>query len=180
MDALNRITRVIDGVNEHIGRVVSWAALCLVLTQFVIVIMRYVFGIGSIFLQESLSYFHGALFMAGAGYTLLHEGHVRVDILYRDAAPRTKAISDLIGAVFLLLPVCVLIWWLSWPFVDASWAVLEGSRETSGIQAVFLLKSLILVFAALVGMQGVSMAASAVCRLATGMPAAPDDLTPTI
>lgn len=180
MRALRRISQIIDGANEAIGRTVAWAALLLVLVQFAVVIMRYVFGIGSIFFQESLTYLHGALFMAGAGYTLLHDGHVRVDIFYSTASDRARAMVDIAGAAFMLLPVCVLIWWLSWPIVLSSWAVLEGSRETSGIQAVFLLKSLILVFAALVGLQGVSMAISAGLRLATGAPARPGDAPPAI
>ncbi|MDP6427967.1 MAG: TRAP transporter small permease subunit [Rhodospirillales bacterium] len=130
----------------------------MVIIQFVVVVMRYVFGVGSIMMQESVIYLHAILFMIGAGYTLLYGGHVRVDIFYRDASARGKAILDLIGIAVFLLPVCILIWWFSWRYVGASWAVFEGSKETSGIQAVFLLKSTILAFAALMGLQGISLA----------------------
>ncbi len=151
------LIRRIDALNEIVGRAVSWLALAMVLLQLVVVIMRYVFGLGSLFMQESIVYMHGILFMAAVGYTLLHNGHVRVDIFYRTAPPRTKAMVNLAGVVFFLLPVCVLVWWMSWPYIAMSWSVLEGSRETSGIPALFLLKSVILVFAALLFLQGLSL-----------------------
>jgi len=164
--ALTALKNAIDGLNRRVGHVVSWLALFLVLVQFVIVVLRYVFGIGSIWLQESLLYSHGFLFTLAAGYTLLHDAHVRVDVFYREARPKTKAIVDLCGAVAFLLPVCIVIWWLGWPFVAASWAVLEGSPETSGIQGVYLLKTAILGFALLLGLQAVSMAIGAGLYLA--------------
>ena len=169
MRSLIGLARRIDGLNEIVGRSVSWIALAMVLLQVAIVLMRYVFGIGSILLQESMLYMHATLFMAAAGYTLAHDGHVRIDIFYRAASPRAKAAIDLAGAMLLLLPVCALILWISWPYVSSSWKVLEGSKETNGIPAVFLLKSLIYLFAVLVGLQGVSMAVRAACILA-GLP----------
>ena len=78
----------------------------MVLLQFAVVVMRYVFGVGFIFMQEGVIYLHAALFMLGAGYTLLHGGHVRVDIFYRDAAPPRKALIDLLGVILFLVPVC--------------------------------------------------------------------------
>lgn len=158
MGALEKLYLVIDGFNHRLGRIVAWLALAMILVQFFIVVMRYIFGFGTIMLQESVSYLHSLLFLLGAGYTLLHEGHVRVDIYYRDASERAKAIVDLLGSMLFLVPVCVLLWWWSWPYVELSWSIHEGSKETSGIQAVFLLKTTILMFAALVGLQGVSMA----------------------
>ena len=152
------MARYIDAFNENIGKAIAWLALLMVMVQFVVVVMRYVFGMGSLFLQESVIYLHAVLFMVGAGYTLLHGGHVRVDIFYREASQRGKALVDLIGVVVFLVPICALIWWASWPYVASSWAVLEGSREVSGIQAVFLLKSVILVFVALMVLQGISLA----------------------
>lgn len=164
--ALIALKGFVDGLNRRVGRVVSWLALFLVLLQFVIVVLRYVFGIGSIWMQESLLYMHGFLFTLAAGYTLLHDGHVRVDVFYREAGQKTRAIVDLCGALAFLLPVCIVIWWLAWPFVGASWAVHEGSPETSGIQGVYLLKTAILGFALLVGLQGMSMAIGAGLYLA--------------
>ncbi len=159
MTLIESIVRAIDAVNEHIGRVIAWLALFMVLVQFIVVVMRYVFGIGSIFMQESIVYMHAMVFLVAAGYTLLHGGHVRVDIFYGSASPKRKALIDFCGVFLVLLPVCVLIWWTAFPYVSASWAVREGSPETSGIQAVFLLKTCILAFATLLAFQGLSLAA---------------------
>lgn len=158
MSSLANLAKLIDAFNQEIGQKIAWLALFMVLVQFIVVVMRYVFGIGSIFMQESVVYMHGILFMAGAGYTLLHGGHVRVDIFYREAKPTTKALVDLLGVIFLLVPVCILIMVYSMPYVSNSWAVLEHSKETSGIPAVFLLKTMIPVFCVLVLAQGISLA----------------------
>ncbi len=160
------VAQRIDALNENIGKAVAWLALLMVIVQFIVVIMRYVFGIGSIFMQESIIYLHATVFMLGAGYTLLHNGHVRVDIFYREASPRRKAVVDLLGVMIFLIPVLALIWWGSWPYVANSWRVFEGSRETSGIQAVFLLKTVILVFVVLVVLQGISLAIRSLLILA--------------
>lgn len=165
----------IDRLNDTVGRAASWLTLFMVLVQFALVIMRYVFGIGSILVQESLIYAHGTLFMIAAGYTLLSDGHVRVDVFYRSASPRRKALVDLGGVVFLLIPVCILLWWSAFPYVAESWKVLEGSRETSGIPGVFLLKTVILVFVVLMALQGISMAIRALLVLSGRAPAANDE-----
>lgn len=155
---MRALADLIDRVNKSVGRTVMWFALFIVLIQFVVVVMRYVFGIGSIFAQESITYLHGFLFMLAAAYTLLIDGHVRVDIFYRDAHPRKKAMVNLLGAFILMIPVCLLIFWTSYSYVMASWAALEGSPETSGIQARYIHKTAILAFAMMMAMQGVSLA----------------------
>jgi TRAP-type mannitol/chloroaromatic compound transport system permease small subunit len=155
---LQRIADRIDAFNDWIGRSLSWLTLGMVLVTFVVVLMRYVFGLGSTIMQETVVYMHAIVFMACAGYTLVHNGHVRCDIFYGAASPRAKAIIDIIGTVLFLIPMCVLIFWVTWPYALAAWAVLEGSPEgRMGIPAVFLLKSLILVFAALLALQSVSL-----------------------
>jgi len=158
MRALASIARGIDTVNETIGRVISWLALCMVLVQVIVVIMRYVFGLSVLTMQESIWYMHAIVFLVAAGYTLLHNAHVRVDILYGNVGPVAKAWIDLVGVIFILLPVCVMIWWVSWPYVAAAWAVREGSVEVSGIQGVYLLKTCMLIFAGCLAIQGVSLA----------------------
>jgi TRAP-type mannitol/chloroaromatic compound transport system permease small subunit len=163
---LASLARLIDALNDAVGRFTAWAALAMVIVQFAVVVLRHVFGLGSIMLQESVVYLHAILFMVGSGYTLLHGGHVRVDIFYRHAAARKKALIDLAGVVIFLIPVCLLIWWVSWPYVVNSWLIFEGSRETSGIQAVFLLKTVIPLFSALTLMQGISLAARSLIVLA--------------
>ncbi|SMF18129.1 TRAP-type mannitol/chloroaromatic compound transport system, small permease component [Tistlia consotensis] len=148
----------IDWINTRIGLGVAWLTLFMVLVQFILVLMRYVFGIGSIMTQESLIYAHGFLFMIVAGYTLMQGGHVRVDIFYRSAPARRKAVVDIFGVFALLIPVCCLIWAYSLPYVVSSWQILEGSRETSGIPGIFLLKTSMLIFVVLVVLQGIALA----------------------
>lgn len=155
---MKRLVGGIDSVNNFIGRGVSWLAILMVLVQFGVVILRYAFGIGFVAAQESILYMHGILFMTGAGYTLLMNEHVRVDIFYRDASPGKKALVDLCGTLFLLWPICALIWWVSIDYVSMSWQVREGSADLSGMPAVYILKSFILVFASLLSLQGLSLA----------------------
>ena len=151
-------------VNRLIGRTVAWLAALMVITQFGVVLLRYIFGVGSIFMQESIIYMHALLFMLGAGFTLLQDGHVRVDIFYSTASKRFKGWVDLFGSLVLLMPLCVVIIYVPMPYAVQSWASLEGSRETSGIQAVYLLKSSIFLFAGLLLLQGIALACAASLR----------------
>jgi TRAP-type mannitol/chloroaromatic compound transport system permease small subunit len=156
----------IDRLTTCIGRSVAWLVLGVVLVQFTLVLARYVFGLGSIWLSETVIYGHATLFMLAAAWTLRAGGHVRVDVFYADASPRTRAKVDLIGALVLLLPFALVLAWLSVPYAARSWAVLERSQETSGLPLVFLLKTLIPVFAALMALQGVAQAIRAGSALA--------------
>ena len=165
---VERLATEIDRVNRWIGRALAWLVLAKVLLQFALVIARYVFGVGSIAAQESLLYMNGMLFLLAAGYTLLLDGHVRVDILYSGASPRVRAALDLAGVFLFLLPFCVAIWIQAFPYVAASWEIREGSRETSGLQAVFLFKSAMLLFVVLLALQGVSLALRAWLVIAGG------------
>ena len=163
---LERLADRIDRLSAAVGRAVMWCLLFMVLAEFALVLMRYVLGVGSIWLQESVIYAHAALFMLASAWTLSVDGHVRVDIFYADAAPRTKALVDLLGALLLLLPFALALVFLSVPYVARAWTILEGSRETSGLPAVFLLKTLIPLFAALLALQGVAQALRAALTLA--------------
>lgn len=163
----------VDTVNDWVGKGISWLSLIMALVTFVIVILRYGFDSGWIWLQESVVYMHGALFMLAAGYTLLKGSHVRVDIFYRPLSHTYKAAIDLCGAVLLLLPTCFLLLFHGLPYVADSWAVFEGSKEAGGIPAVFLLKSIILLGAVFLGLQGLSQAGRSVLTL-TGEPVAED------
>ncbi len=148
----------VDSLNDRIGRVVAWICLAMVLTTATVVVLRYLFAIGFVWLQESYVWMHGIVFMLGAGYTLLRNGHVRVDVFYRPNSVRYKALVDLFGSLFLLLPLIALVAWVSFPYVADSWARLEVSREAGGLPGLFLLKSVLLLFCLLVGLQGLSMA----------------------
>jgi TRAP-type mannitol/chloroaromatic compound transport system permease small subunit len=165
MNALKTLASGIDLANDWIGRGVSWLTLAMVLITFVVVVLRYVFNIGFVWLQESYVWLHGVVFMVGAGYTLLHEGHVRVDIIYRTASPRYRAWVDLGGALLLLGPMVAMVWIVAWPYVLTSWERLEASREAGGLPGLFMLKSVLLVFCVCVGGQALSMIARALLVL---------------
>ena len=120
----------IDRLNTAIGRAASWCALAIVLMGFAVVLLRYVLGLGSIWLQESILYAHAALFLLAAAWTLKEGGHVRVDVFYADASPRAKAWVNLLGALFLLLPFCLAILWFSLPYVQRSWAILARTGRS--------------------------------------------------
>lgn len=148
----------IDWLNAKIGRAAAWLCLAVVAIQFAVVVLRYAFGVGSIRLQESIIYSHAAMFLLVAAWTLKNDGHVRVDIFYASAGPRRKAIVDLCGALVLLIPFAAAILYFSWGYVARSWANFEGSREASGLPLVFLLKTLIPVFAVMLILQGAAQA----------------------
>jgi len=146
----------LDQIAEYTGRFISWATLLMVLITFLVVVLRYVFDLGWIALQESVTYLHASVFMLGAAYTLKHQGHVRVDIFYQKMSSRSRAWVDFLGTLLLLFPVCGFIFWVSWEYVLNSWDVLEGSREAGGLPGVFLLKSLILLLPLTLGLQGLA------------------------
>ncbi len=152
-------------MTRGVGRIAMWLVLAMAFVQFAVVILRYVFGLSFIFMQESVTYMHGAVFLLAAGYALLTNDHVRVDIFYRGAPPKRKALVDFLGAYLFLFPVCLLILWTASGYVGNSWAVGEGSNEQSGIQALYLLKSLIPAFAVLMAMAGFVIAARSVDTL---------------
>ena len=153
---LSRLVRLLDGISEWTGRTVAWLTLLMVIVTFVVVVMRYVFEVGNIALQESVIYMHSFVFLLGAAYTLKHDGHVRVDIFYRPASERTKAIINLIGTLFLLFPVIGFIGYISWEYVAASWSLKEGSQEAGGLPFRYLLKATLIAMPVLMGLQGLA------------------------
>jgi len=167
------LIRGAEGVGRAFGHGVAWLALTMVLLQFLIVLLRYVFSINSVAVQESVTYMHAALFMLAAGYTLLDDGHVRVDIFYRGMGPRAQALVNFLGALLFLLPFAVLVLWWSLPYVQASWATLEASPQPGGLPLIFLLKTVMPAFAVLMILHGGLMAARAAFILAGGPPESP-------
>lgn len=147
---------VINKLNAGIGKSAAWLALAMVVLEFVVVLLRYAFDWGSIALQEGVIYMHASLFMATAAWVLQTDGHVRVDIFYREMSVRNKARVNLVGAVVLLLPTSTFLLYISWDYVAVSWGMLEGSRETGGLNAVFLLKSLMPLSAAMLMLQAIA------------------------
>lgn len=163
--AMRNLADSIDRLTALIGRAAAWLLLVIVLLEFSLVVARYLFSLGSIWASETVIYAHAALFLLAAAWTLQIGGHVRVDIFYADAKPRTRALIDLVGALVFLLPFAVVLLWLSTPYAARSWAILERSQEASGLPLVFLLKTLIPVFALLMALQGVSQIVKAVAIL---------------
>ena len=158
---------MLDRLSTILGKASSWMTLLMVLVTFVVVVMRYVFDAGLIWLQESVVWMHAFVFMMGAAYTLQQDGHVRVDVFYRDMSARRRAWIDLAGVLLFLLPVCVFLAWKSVDFVQVSWKLQESSREPGGLPYPLLpmLKSLILLMPLTLTLQGISMALGAVRTL---------------
>ena len=142
-----------------LGKASAWLTLFMVLVTFVVVVLRYIFDAGLIWLQESVVWMHGFVFMVGAAYTLQQEEHVRVDIFYREMSPRGRAWVDLIGISVFLLPLCALLGWKAFDYVAVSWQLQEASRESGGLPypLIPLLKSILVVMPITVGLQGIAL-----------------------
>ena len=155
---MQSIISKLEQASELSGRLVAWLTLFIVMLTITVVILRYIFNIGSIAMQESISYLHAFVFLLGAAYTLKHEGHVRVDVFYRNMTPVKKAWTDLLGTLFLLFPVCLFIFLSSWDYVLTSWSQLEESAEAGGLAYVYILKTALLIMPILLMLQGTALA----------------------
>jgi len=131
------------------GKAVAWLTVAMVLLTFTIVVLRYGFNLGWIWLQESLTYLHVAVFSIACAWALQEDAHVRVDIFYAGMTNRKRALVDLLGSLLFLVPFCIFVLIIALPYVGNSWELLETSREAGGLPMVFLLKTLILVMPAL-------------------------------
>lgn len=158
MDAIAFAVRLISGINIAIGRIFSWLALGIVLVCFTVVVQRYVFSVSFVWMQDLYIWLNGAMFTAVAGFALQRDDHVRVDIFYRPAGPRRKAVIDLIGVLLFLMPFMTIVFVYALPFVTRAWSYTEASANVGGMPGLFILKSFILVFATLVGLQGAAIA----------------------
>ncbi len=162
---MSGLLKRLDCFTQRLGLTLGYVCLVMALLMLIIVVLRDGFNWGSIALQEAVMYLHGCLFMLGAAYALQQDAHVRVDIFYRGFSARGKAWVDALGTVLFLIPFCVLVFWGSLAYVGESWAGFESSPEPGGIPAVYLLKTLIPVFAVLLLLQGLVQGAKAVCEL---------------
>jgi TRAP-type mannitol/chloroaromatic compound transport system permease small subunit len=170
-----RLLTHIDRAMAALGHGLAWLMPLMVLVTCVVVLLRYGFGSGSIALQESITYLHATAFLLGAGYTLQRDGHVRVDVLYRNFTPRRRAWINALGTLLFLLPLCGYIIITSWDFVAAAWRVREGSAD-GGLPAVFLLKSLIPACAVVLALQGLAqLLRSALELVGARTPPLPDE-----
>ena len=163
-DSAREPSNLLDRISIVTGKAAAWLTLAMVLVTFVVVVMRYVFDTGAVWLQESVVWMHALVFMIGAAYTLQQEEHVRVDIFYRGMNERRRALVDVLGVALFLLPVCVFLAIKAWDFVLVSWQLREGSREPGGLPYPFvpLLKSVLLVMPFALALQGISMLVRAI------------------
>jgi TRAP-type mannitol/chloroaromatic compound transport system permease small subunit len=153
---LRELARKIDAAQERFGRAVSWLMFLLVLVVFGDVISRYLFNRTSVFIQELEWYLFATVYLLAAGYTMLWDEHVRVDILYSRLGPRQKARFDFVLLLVFFFPSCLLVIFTTWPFFVNSLRVMEGSPDPGGIPARWALKGVIIVAFLILMVQGVS------------------------
>jgi TRAP-type mannitol/chloroaromatic compound transport system permease small subunit len=165
LQVLATIVRAIGALNRVVGLALSWLSLAVVLVCFAVVVQRYFLHTTQLWLQDLYVWLSGAMFTGVAGFALLRDDHVRVDILYRPWSPKKKAIADLFGVVVFLLPFVIVVGTYGYTFVARSWRLFEGSANIGGMPGLFILKSFILVFCVLVGLQGIAMALRAILVL---------------
>ena len=166
MRAIALMVRALSGVNWLVGNVFSWLALGIVAVCFTVVVQRYVFSTTQVWMQDLYVWLNGAMFTAVAGYALLRDDHVRVDIFYRPASLQRKALIDLIGVFIFLVPFCWVVFIYALPFVQRSWRIWEGSPNWGGMPGYWVLKSFIIVFVGVVFIQGLAMVGRSILVLA--------------
>jgi TRAP-type mannitol/chloroaromatic compound transport system permease small subunit len=150
---------------QFIGRMCRWFSLAMVIVTCSVVILRYLFDYSSIAMQEVVMYLHASLFMFGAAYTWQQNGHVRVDVLYHKWPASIQQRIDLLGTLFLLLPTCLFLMYISWDYVMLAWQYGEKSHEAGGLPFVYLLKTLIVILPALLIIQALSEVLSLVFNI---------------
>jgi len=155
---IRRLARRIDAWQDAFGRALSWLMLVMVLTVFSDVLMRYALNVTFVFTQELEWYLFAITYLLGAGYVMLYDEHVRVDIVYSRLSPRRKAWLNFILLFVFFFPSCLLIVYTTWPFFRNAYMVLEGSPDPGGIPARWALKSVIIIAFVILIIQGLSQA----------------------
>lgn len=153
---LLKIVSFLESVTEWMGKLIAWLSLFMVLAVVSVIILRNVFEISAIPLQESINYMHASLFMLGTAFALKHNAHVRVDIFYQKFSPKRQALVDMLGFLFLLLPVCLFIYFYCIDYVLFNWMLKEGSNQPGGLPYLYILKSLLLVMPISLIIQGLA------------------------
>jgi TRAP-type mannitol/chloroaromatic compound transport system permease small subunit len=133
MNLLLKFSRLIDWISNWIGRLAIWLVLAAVLISAGNAIMRKAFNVGSNAYLEIQWYLFAAVFMLGAAYVLLHNGHVRIDFISARLGKRTNAVIDALGIAFFLIPLCVILIDLSWPFFMRTYLSGEMSENAGGL-----------------------------------------------
>lgn len=158
MFILKSIIHFINALSEWTGRIIAWLILVMVLIIVYQASMVALFSIGSVALQELQWHLFAFVFLLGAAYTLKHDDHVRVDILYQShwMNDRRRAWVNFLGGLIFLVPFCVLIIIASWPFVSNAFIHGEGSPDPGGLPYRFVLKAAIPIGFALLMLQGIA------------------------
>jgi TRAP-type mannitol/chloroaromatic compound transport system permease small subunit len=177
MDGLARAINAIDWFNRCVGKVVAWLTLATVVICAAVVFLRYTAGLGYVWLQELYVWTHAMTFLLAAGFAYLLNAHVRVDIFYAKFGPRGKAWIDLLGVIFLLMPWLALLAWTAWTYVSYSWQTNEISVQSNGMPAMYVLKSALLGFVVVVGLQALAWVGRSVLVLAGREPPPSETLT---
>jgi TRAP-type mannitol/chloroaromatic compound transport system permease small subunit len=177
---LQLLVRLIDGLNERVGIVISWLTTLMVLVVCYDVFTRYFLRSSSVAVQELEWHLFAVIFLIGAAYTLKHEGHVRVDVFYSRMTPRGKAIIDLLGGLVFLIPFALLVIWTSQKFINMSWMTQETSPDPGGLPYRYLLKSMISLGFVLVLLQGIAMSIRAFLTIIGRPLADPSATTPAV
>lgn len=153
-----QVVHIIDSFTEWSGRSVAWLVLAMVLLICYDVAMRYLLQQGSVALQELEWHLFALIFLLGSAYTLKHDEHVRVDILYqsRKLSDKHRAIINITGILVFLLPFCILILVSAWPFVENAYFYNEGSPDPGGLPYRYLLKASILIAFSMLILQGLA------------------------
>ena len=138
---MKNFSKIFDNINKYAGYLCAFLVVLMTVNVFTVVFLRYLFGINFIWLQETYVWMHAYIFMAGAGFTYLNDAHVRIDIIYRSSSKIYRAIVDLVGNIFFLIPFLYIIWSYSFPFVYKSVQINEVSREAGGLTMLFLLNA---------------------------------------
>lgn len=162
---ISALIRTIDTLHYYLGEIVKWSLPLLVISVAASVFALSIFGTMTVKWLESAFYFQAVIILLGAAATLLAGQHVRVDVFYTNMSETARARVDLISFYLLLAPVCILILWNSQSFVGFAWNTFEGSAESNGIRGVFLLKTLIPIFAITMLLQGCAIALRAAMAL---------------
>ena len=153
---MEKLSSYLDQFSKITGKICSWFVAIMVLVTCLVVVMRYGLDMGSVLLQDVVLYLHGGLFLLGAAFALKRGAHVRVDIFYRSFSESRKALVDLIGNIIFLQPVCWVILFYSWGYVEFSWRIMEVSAEPDGLPFVYIQKSLLIAVATLLVLQSLS------------------------
>ena len=167
---MNRVLKLAGAVERAIirtGEAVAWLTFFMTIVTCLVAMLRYGLSLGWIWLQETITWMHAAVFLLAAGYTLARDEHVRVDIFYREMSPKRQAVVNLSGCLLFLLPLAAGLVLGSLDYVETSWRIHESSREAGGLIYPFpsLLKTQLPLTGVLVGLQALVICARSVAEL---------------